>query len=436
MRAYKTLLPLLLAALPCAQAHAVTRLDITSNIKESAQSWNKLNFAGSAPTDQSFIMQDASLGVQASGITPSPGLETTLDMAVSMRSIGIAGSSATLPSPFNSAASRYGVSPFTPFMQNAFLRVNNLFEKNLTLTAGRQPFTLGSGLTASDNGFGLPGFLLNAKNVWGDLGVQAFFFQPSKYDSGETSLAGAALTIPTEGLWQFYALNERDDTGTKSLGQTTSSIKRQFYGLYYILQFGFLSFEGEAAMQRGTADTAAGGKNTLGGSALMLSGKWDQRMSKLGMGTARFTYARATGQQPDAQNQDNAFFPGWGRKYDGLERSGYGEVFAATLYDAYGSTSTANGLPAGLSGIQVINLGVTLPPVKGIYTSVDMFFFEAGTSASGSKKLGNELDIAFTYNYKSHLRMRAVYGAFSPGAAYPEGAESPQKVAFTIAAGF
>ena len=73
----KTHLFLLLPVLFCAQtALAATKLNITSDIKESAQSWQKLNFAGSNPTNQSFIMQDASLGIITKGIRPSPGLET------------------------------------------------------------------------------------------------------------------------------------------------------------------------------------------------------------------------------------------------------------------------------------------------------------------------------------------------------------------------
>lgn len=435
----KTHLFLLLPVLFCAQtALAATKLNITSDIKESAQSWQKLNFAGSNPTNQSFIMQDASLGIITKGIRPSPGLETSLDVGLVFRSVGIAGSTGTIPSPFDSVSNRYGTGDFKPFIQNAYLRVNNIFDANFSLTAGRQPYTLGSGLCLSDNGFGMTGFLAKAPNIWKNIGAQLFYFQPAKFSPGETSLTGLALDVPAEGLWQFYLLNERDTTGTQSLGQPTSAISRQFYGLYYALQFGSMSFEGEAALQRGTAQLAGagGGKNTLGGTALMLTGKWEQPMSKLGTGTAHITYGRASGQQPNAQTQDNAFFPGWGRKYDGIERTGYGEVFGATLYDAYGSTSTANGLPAGLSGIQVINLGITLPPWHGVYTNVDMFFFEAGTSASGSKSLGRELDIALVYPFKSHLRMKASYGAFTPGAAYPNGTQSPSKMSFTIAADF
>jgi len=429
---------LLAAAFFCANtAHAATKLNITSEVKESAQSWQNLNFAGSNPTNQAFIMQDASLGIITKGIRPSPELETSLDVGLVFRSVGIAGSTATIPSPFDSVSSRYGTGDFKPFMQNAYLRVNNLFDANLSLTAGRQPYTLGSGLCMSDNGFGMTGFLAKATNIWKNIGAQAFFFQPAKYSPGEASLTGFALDVPAEGLWQFYMLNELDTTGTQSLGLATDSINRQFYGLYYALQFGFMSFEGEAAMQRGTASIAGGGgKNTLGGTAIMLTGKWEQPMSKLGTGTAHITYGRASGQQPNAQNQDNAFFPGWGRKYDGLERSGYGEVFGATLYDAYGSTSTANGLPAGLSGIQVINLGVTLPPWHGLYTNLDMFFFEAATSASSSKSLGRELDISLLYPFKSHLRMKASYAAFTPGAAYADSTKSPKKVSFTISADF
>ncbi|HOX23663.1 MAG TPA: hypothetical protein PLL10_09375, partial [Elusimicrobiales bacterium] len=242
-------LPVLFMALCCApQANAGTKLDITSAVRESAQSWQDLNFAGSAPSNQAFIMQDASLGITAKGVRPSPGLETTLDVGLTFRSVGIAGSTATVPSPFNQIADRYGTGDFKPFMQNAFLRINHLFEADLSLTAGRQPYTLGSGLCLSDNGFGLTGFSAKAANIWKNFGAQAFYFQPVKYAPGEASLTGASLDIPAEGLWQFYLLNERDATGTQSLGQPTSGINRRFFGLYYALQFGFLSFEGEAVL--------------------------------------------------------------------------------------------------------------------------------------------------------------------------------------------
>ncbi|MFH2202347.1 MAG: hypothetical protein ABIJ96_04490, partial [Elusimicrobiota bacterium] len=205
---------------------------------------------------------------------------------------------------------------------------------------------------------------------------------------------------------------------------------RWFSSLRYQLNWGPMLFDGEAAVQRGAANptgpTPMFNHITYGGNAQYIRAKWKQTFytrkatgQKI-RGIARLSAARGTGDNPATPTTDEAFFPSHGRRYDGLERVGFGELFAATAYDAFGgqSTTTASGLPVGVSGIIAIGMGITPPAWRGIIMDVDYFLYQAEKQTFGpNRTLGTEVDVRLRYDIKEHLQLRLTMAWFEAGAA-------------------
>lgn len=116
--------------------------------------------------------------------------------------------------------------------------------------------------------------------------------------------------------------------------------------------------------------------------------------------------------------------PSHGHRYDGLERDGMGEFFAATPYDAFGgrSTSTLSGLPVGVSGIQTVNIGFTPPAYYGIMLDIDYYLYQATRTASGpSTTLGREWDFKLRYRIHDKVSLQASAALFTIGPAIGQG---------------
>lgn len=416
------------------------KLDLMLDTEIKAASYGNVNFADPTPYNAGFFTQNAGAGFTIKNIKPSLAHDTSIDISIKLRAVGVSGSTAPYRPPFDQAADRYPSTSFVPYMENAYVRVNNIFNSRMAFTAGRQPFKLATGMTLSDDGLGFGGFSLKQDKALWDIGWQAFAFVPYTAQQGasEVYITGASLSLPAEGLWQLYSFWELDNRTQTVLAQQMNKATRMFSGISYSMRIGNMAFEGEGAIQRGTAKSGGGGNSiSYKGYAFIASGRWTQSLMKLGTGAARLSIGRASGDRTDTASTDEAFFPSFGHRYNGLERSGFGEVFASSLYDAMGGTATtANGLPAGVSGIQMINFGLTLPPVKGIITELDYYAFEAATSATGGQRLGSEFDVRLVYLLGDPLKITFAAGTFKPGSAYADGVKSPSKVSLEVSSRF
>ena len=139
----------------------------------------------------------------------------------------------------------------------------------------------------------------------------------------------------------------------------------------------------------------------------------------------RLAYGKSSGNSGPVNDKDKAFLPTFGHRFKGLERDGFGEIVGASLYDIIQtSTSTAagkatNGMPDGLSGLNVINIGADMP-YKKLMLSVDFYRFKAAQNINqGLVQIGNEWDIKAVYPMGEGLRIKAVYAAFRPTNLYP-----------------
>lgn len=435
--------PLALAVLLASgiSSASAASLDVTASYRMKAASYQNLDLSSdpSGRNSRAFMANDARLGLAVKKIpleSSRGGEDSSMDVGLLLHAIGVSGSTTTIALPFDRIARHYPNSDLAPFIENAYLRVSKLWSLPLEATFGRQSFRLGSGLLLDDDGAGLTGVSIRGELPWASMKAEGFVFQAhNPRISGPASLAlfGASLNLPSEGAWQLNQLFERDRAeqlvygcsyagNPDAAGCAVSKALRSLTSVRYQLSYGPLVFDGEAALQKGSATPTgpkpAGNRITYNGNAQVVRMKWKQSLYKTGEGIARVSLARGTGDNPGTNTTDEAFFPTRGHAHNGLERSGFGEFFAATPYDAFGgnySTSTASGLPRGASGLVVVGAGYTPPAYRGIALDVDYFLFQAERISSGSRTLGMEWDFRLRYAIRDQFSLSLTAAAFKAG---------------------
>ena len=445
---------------------AATNLDVTSEYRIRALDYKNITY-GPPGNDHSFLSQSARLGMAFNDIALGEvgGVPESMDIVLRMRALGVSGSTAPLAAPFDRAAAQYPSTDFTPFFEHAYVDITNLAGFNWKLTVGRQPYQMGSGLLLDDNGAGLMGFRAKTSLPWWGMKTEAFVFQANTrnttFGPNNLTLIGATLELPTEGTWQLHQLIERDKTeqfaavngcpviNPARTGCLVGRATKWFSSIRYQLNWGPMVFDGEAAMQKGAANPT--GVNpifnhiTYNGNAQIVRAKWRQTFytrKSTGQnirGIARLSVARGSGDNPATPTTDEAFFPSHGMRYDGLERVGFGELYAATPYDAFGgaSTATASGLPRGHSGIISVGMGITPPAWHGIVLDVDYFVYQAERSAFGfARTLGTEVDLRFRYDFKDRLQIHLTSAWFEAGAALASTKPSSRRYMLEVSSRF
>ena len=360
--------------LSCASAASAASLDVTAAYKMKAASYSNLHYNTNSKNSHSFITNDARLGIAVRKIPLESrgGEDVTMDLGIVLRAIGVSGSTSSVASPFDRVASYYPNADLTPFIENAYLKVNRLWGYPWEATFGRQSYRLGGGLLLDDDGAGLTGASARGELPWWGMKVEGFIFNDrnplNTSAPNSLDLAGLSVDLPGEGVWQLNQLFERDRSlqtvygcsypgNPQANGCLVSKAVRSFTSLRYQISYGPMVFDGEAAIQKGhatpTGPAPSSNHITYNGNAEVVRMKWKQTLWKTGEGVARASLARGTGDNPGTPTTDEAFFPSRGHRHNGLERAGFGELFAATAYDAFGgnySTTTKSGLPHGAAG--------------------------------------------------------------------------------------
>lgn len=444
-----------------ARPASASSLDLTASYRMKAVSYQNLDLSSdpSGRNNHSFIANDARLGmaVRRIPLQSRGGEDATLDVGLILRAIGVAGSTLAATSPFDRVADRYPGADLAPFIENAYVRVSRLWSLPVEATFGRQSFKLGSGLILDDDGAGLTGVSVRGELPWAGMKAEGFVFQDRRpLAAGPSSLGlfGVSLDLPTEGTWQLNHLFERDRAdqivygcsyaGAPSAdGCLVSKALRSFTSVRYQLSYGPMVFDGEAALQKGSAvptgSNASGNHITYNGNAQVVKMKWKQGLYKTGEGIARVSVARGSGDKAGTKTTDEAFFPSRGHRHNGLERSGFGEFFAATPYDAFGgnySTSTASGLTRGASGLVVVGAGYTPPAYRGFNLDVDYYLFQAERIQSGSRTLGMEWDARLRYPIRDQFSLALTTAYFKAGKIADPGHGISRKYSFEVSGRF
>jgi hypothetical protein len=317
----------------------------------------------------------------------------------------------------------------TPWVEQAYVHLPHLFNKRADVTIGRQPITLGDGMIVSDDQLGFNAFRLRLNLP---LRVDADAFTAKGREtlagSGDTDLLGVVLGTEREhNRWELAWVQEAHRSATEYvLGVSTLTADRVIRRFVDLRLFGDLKdayYKAEVALQSGRM-TPAGGASSVDikgmGQRLELGAQSDtERFGRFGV---KALYAAGTGDDAGSPGADQAFRPGFARRWDGLQRSGFGGHFAATLSDAYDPSApfspTAGGLPPGVSGIKTLGLGVfTVQKVFWI-GSADYYFYDAAVSPTPNKDLGAELDFDLTFRYTGYVTFSLGADLFFPGKAF------------------
>ena len=408
----------LLLAFP-AMARA-TKLDLSSNIDIKASNYTNL-ITGSQRQGQALYSENAALGFIIKNIKLEKTENSSMDVGIVLNSVGTGGASTTTlnAAQFSEAASRYPHTDGTPYIKEAYIKVYKFLNEKMTATIGRQSFTLGQGITLADDGLGLPGARIEAEKLYKGIKGEVFFFRPYK-DTDFVRIYGGGVYYPSnEGLWHLYHFREDGAQAAAEPGYNSLSRTKEFTGIRYFLNYNQLNFDGEFALQKGASKKAGGGEAKYNGHAFLIKGVWNQNLGFFGPSKMRLVYGKSSGNPSSVSNNDKAFFPTFGHRFKGVEREGYGEIAGASLYDIIQTSNTSNGLPAGVSGLNIVNLGADLPYKKVIF-SVDLYNFRASQNAGGgSIQVGSELDLRATYSMGDNLRLKAIYASFRPLGLYP-----------------
>jgi hypothetical protein len=459
----------------CSSVYANSILDIGTDYRLRAISFSEADYGASG--NQNYPLYYSQRAEAHVGGRFSPNLE----FMTQFQALGVAGSTGSISNiTVDPSQGRYPNTNFSPWIQWAYLKANHLFDTSIGLTIGRQPITLGDGLILSDDDLGFTGVRMNGILPWYDIRADVFTFKPGQNldnTNGGIDISGFELTkAATNMRYQMSVVNEHDASGSTLFirpSENASSFNPTFVNINNnivanggtaipISQFNFTAtditktyldgrveyrlseggfFKVEGALQTGqvsrdpslaTSTAALLGYSpsvNLGGYAFLVSGGLFTRFSKYGPIEIHGLFGIASGDS--GGGTDNAFQPDFGHQYDGLERSGFGELYGATLYNAIpSSTYNANasspsvsGLPQGVSGIRVIGAGVTTHPTSLISVGIDYYVYTAEQStnfapAPSEDSLGTELDIGAGLAYTNYLTFRATYALFSPGKSY------------------
>jgi len=330
---------------------------------------------------------------------------------------------------------RYPSANGTPWIQTAFVRVPKIFNEPIQLTIGRQPIAWGDGLVLTDDELGFDAIRLQAASPWHGIPLDSDLFY-AKINEGlnrDFGLAGVLLGIGTEKTrrLEVYWLDEENGSGTpyqagsETATVTSSQISRRFLGVRLAGMIKSAYYKLEYARQSGFA-RRFGSDPTLQGSALTFGTGGTLALRRLGQANGFFNFAMGSGDSPGDGTKDGAFRPTFAHRWDGLERSGYGRYFAATVSDAFStgalfsnSSSAQTGLPPGTSGLQIIGGGIGYSPTPPLKGTVAFFNYKSKENLiASSNSLGSEADFELSYQFTGFLSFRGTYARFAPGDAF------------------
>jgi len=364
-------------------------------------------------------------------------LDPGIEIASTIQAIGIAGSSAPV-------LNRYPDEDFSPFIENVYIQVNEMWDWPLSVTLGRQPYVWGSGLLIADDGLGFDALRLDAGPFWG---IRTKFFTAKDRDriggsnDSDLHMAGIEYTWGIHNIKLGWVL-EQNKSGSPYTNLTSTvpinadSLSRSFIDLQVTgnLKRGAF-YKAEFALQQGTAKLP--GQNIkLSGSALTFEGGFDFVHPRYRRMVLAFVFMQGSGDDPNTSDKDEKFNPSFGHKFDGLERDGLGEFFAATPYSFFNEDKIVVSNQIGgvlqtfpytalFSGLRTFGFRGTANPIEGFVAGLEFYLYTArqlpdirfgSPTTITDNALGRELIISASYTYSRRIKFSLRWGKFFPSA--------------------
>lgn len=335
-------------------------------------------------------------------------------------------------------STRYPNSQGNLWLQNAFVRLPNIWEDHVIATVGRQPLRWGDGLILADDDLGFDALRLQLKSPWRFLPVDFDGFTAKINETllakKDTDLHGLVMGFDRNlTRWEFMGLWEKSgDVGAYEAGAETapiaaSTLNRLIYGVRARVNLKDAFLKGEYYMQGGNVSRAGGNDINLKGSAYALGIGGKQNSTKFGRFGAELNYAVGSGDDSSTKGDDESFRSDFAHRWSGLERAGWGSYAGANFSDIrsstspFGNASAANsGLEPGTSGIQTIDFAIDATPWSQWTFSFAYLTFKAQKNLVGKKDLGTEFDYGVEYRFSGLVTMRGGYATFIPKGAFNE----------------
>lgn len=420
-----------------AAAWAAPVLDVGADYRLRGIAFTNPTYASEPPLG-SDSTRDTRYASQRGRVYVKARLDPGIEIGTVLQSIGVAGSTAPL-------IGRYPSEDFTPFVENAYITANEFHGWPVNMTFGRQPYTWGTGMILADDGIGFDGARLDAGPFWGlrahlfaaKAGARGNDVSPGDHD---LYLGGLSYQWGIHNIRLGYlAQDDKSGTPYMNLSSTTpvpsGEITRQFIDLQVggKLEKGAF-YQAEYAMQMGKVNMPGGTDVTLSGSALTFEGGFDFVHPRYKRMILAFVFMQGSGDDVSTKNEDERFYPTFGHRYDGLERVGAGDLFAATPYSFYNEeravvkSQTTSGqvvqtfpYDAVFSGLRTFGFRGSVNPWEPFTAGLEFYLYtarELPDIRNGSpltltdNALGREMVLSATYEYARRILFAVRWGNF------------------------
>ncbi len=290
-----------------------------------------------------------------------------------------------------------------PWIENAYVKVDEFFGLPLYLAFGRQPLQYGDGLLVDDNASGYDAVKLSAILPW-QVDCELMMLKPTGREGvspdnwKEKNAYGVFLkrrwkriTPQISGFWQ------RD---------RISGVDKNFLGFHVSGKLGKeVDYRGGMVLQSGKR----GGRDYKG-LAYILGGEFEAD-TKIGKGMFICEYFVGSGEDVDVPTGKEENFLS---DYAHLSEEEYGEYYMENRNEV------RDGDPDyGITNLKIFKLGVSVFPLPELKTGLNYFIYNSHTPKGN---IGDEVDISVKYYYSANLSFRLVYGIFMPGKLAEDGA--------------
>ncbi|MFC1501656.1 hypothetical protein ACFL58_04330 [Elusimicrobiota bacterium] len=403
-------------------------LSLETDYRLRGISYNNTEINTAATTPVSYYSQKLEIALK--GNFEEKGIE----IGSRIKALGVVGSSQTL------FAVPCETTDFTPFIENAYLKINDLGDSPIDITVGKQPLIPGNGLIFFCEG-------VNALKFSGDFNIPMPFsktrlpltaeyftakLSESLAERSDSDLHGiiAKLNSKNDTVWEIGYFTESDFSGTEYVQGTntysTKAIVKNFLDFRVSKKIENISeYSIEFANQTGYVKDLNGSDINFNGFGYVLSGKLINKNSRLGKVVAKALLSYSTGDDDTlSYDDDESFSPTHTKKYDGLERYGYGTIMGATPSDAFFE------LPSGYSGINTLLIGTDISPIYAWTIGIDFFLFSTSQGPKGAPQasgferfygaeysLGSEMDFSLKFAHSKYTDFKVIFGSYEPPAA-------------------
>lgn len=430
-----------LAGIFLASASAETKLDIGSEYRVRGVQYSNptygseitsSNSATNSTLDQNYYNHRARFYIKAK-------LDPGIEIGTVMQAIGVQGSTQAL-------LNRYPKEDFTPFVENAYISANEMFGLPINASIGRIPYRWGSGLLIDDDGLGFNGVKMDVGPFWG---LRTHLFSAKVKENvggGDSDLHLAGLSY-SWGIHRFKLgwIWDRDRSGSTYTNLSTTTMPSQYVSRqYYNVQIDARLEKGafynvEYAMQSGKAQIPNGTATqdyTISGDALTFEGGFDFVHPRYKRMILAFVFMQGSGDKGATGNEDEKFNARFGHKYDGFERVGAGEFFAATPYSFFNEERVMVRRDAGanvtqwipytslFSGLRTFGFRGSVNPIDSFVAGLEFYIYTSRETPTqpplattiDDNELGRELIITAQYTYAKRINFALRWGKFFPAA--------------------